>query len=651
MTFNYETLKKTPERQDYSSLCFFAFAKGRPNGQKETSIIRSSAKYAGESKYLLDLGRIPAGLIDKTDCGCGLTSFAIEKEAGNVVIAVPSISLVENKVNQYPNERYGYELFGVVGGVGEEDISTYIAECEAENRSFKIMTTYDSLPKLTGLLSKAHLIIDEWQMLNFWAPLKSNRSERDYDRDVMTKVVDIADYYRDSVSFITATPLDDAEYLAAEWTWDLNRYKMYWEDDESIENSTSKRELPPLYAVKALSPTAWVRDCLVNPIVKDGSVSFGDYECKKLIVYVNSVEAFVNICKGVDKDNCAILCSDKEQNDERIKGYKRLSDPVNLPQFTFVTSTGWQGIDLYDAEAVSVVISYMPDVNSTHCLVDTDAQLKQILGRQRMTANASYGGGIFVYHRLSVDDVEMYKEAKGDNFARVKDTIYLYNKNIERGEEVESSKKILLESSTFRNYANPKGYKFEANEQLRCSDKYIINMLENYADDGSGRDLKFYRPVVKVDETATKKVRNRELEWGVISAKYHGKISGNESVSFSELQLNTQEYKTIVAFYDLFPEYGKPPKTKRDAEDLIEKSKDSAFGVALVQDIELGKKYTATELAEKLNEIAKRIGIDRTYDCYCKKDLTRIFGNMPDYKLDIVKGAHHQSFYIISEVN
>jgi hypothetical protein len=268
-----------------------------------------------------------------------------------------------------------------------------------------------------------------------------------------------------------------------------------------------------------------------------------------------------------------------------------------------------------------------------------------------MTANASYGGGIFVYHRLLLDDVEMYKEAKGDDFARVKDTIYLYNKNIERGEEVESSKKILLESSTFRNYANPKGYRFEANEQLRCSDKYTINMLENYLDDGSGRDLKFYRSVIKVDETATKKVRNRELEWSVISAKYYGKISGNESVSFSELQLNTQEYKTIVALYDLFPEYGKPPKTKRDAEDLIEKSKDSAFGVALVQNIEFGKRYTATELAEKLNEIAKRIGIDRTYNCYCRKDLIRIFGNMPDYKLDTVKGTHHKNFYIITKVD
>lgn len=30
---------------------------------------------------------IPAGYINKTVCGCGLTSLAIEKEANNVIIA------------------------------------------------------------------------------------------------------------------------------------------------------------------------------------------------------------------------------------------------------------------------------------------------------------------------------------------------------------------------------------------------------------------------------------------------------------------------------------------------------------------------------------------------------------------------------------
>lgn len=48
---------------------------------------------------------IPAGYINKTICGCGLTSVAIES-AENCVIAVPNVALVENKVRQYYNRQY-----------------------------------------------------------------------------------------------------------------------------------------------------------------------------------------------------------------------------------------------------------------------------------------------------------------------------------------------------------------------------------------------------------------------------------------------------------------------------------------------------------------------------------------------------------------
>lgn len=65
------------------------------------------ARYASEVE---DLDSIPAGYINKTVCGCGLTSLAIEKEKGNTIIAVPSVDLVNNKVSQYPNSRFSDKL-------------------------------------------------------------------------------------------------------------------------------------------------------------------------------------------------------------------------------------------------------------------------------------------------------------------------------------------------------------------------------------------------------------------------------------------------------------------------------------------------------------------------------------------------------------
>lgn len=75
-------------------------------------------EYASES----GLDCVEAGYIDKTVPGCGLTSLAIEVESGSTVIAVPSMELVENKVGQYPNGRFGDRVLGVTGETGDAEM-------------------------------------------------------------------------------------------------------------------------------------------------------------------------------------------------------------------------------------------------------------------------------------------------------------------------------------------------------------------------------------------------------------------------------------------------------------------------------------------------------------------------------------------------
>lgn len=58
------------------------------------------------------LQTIPDGYIDKTICGCGLTTVALENNV-NTVIAVPTIYLAINKSEQYPNERYKGNVLAV----------------------------------------------------------------------------------------------------------------------------------------------------------------------------------------------------------------------------------------------------------------------------------------------------------------------------------------------------------------------------------------------------------------------------------------------------------------------------------------------------------------------------------------------------------
>lgn len=71
-----------------------------------------NSSYAGQEVQYLPTN----AYIDKTVCGVGMTSVAIECKR-NTLILVPTKLLVSNKVCQYPNERCSYHLQGVTGDI------------------------------------------------------------------------------------------------------------------------------------------------------------------------------------------------------------------------------------------------------------------------------------------------------------------------------------------------------------------------------------------------------------------------------------------------------------------------------------------------------------------------------------------------------
>ena len=119
----------------------------------QQTVLEFNAEYASQV-----MTQIPYGYIDKTVCACGLSTLALENDK-NTIIAVPSTELIENKVAQYPNERFGGEIFGVLGGVSIDDINNWILN--NDQQPIKIMVTYDSLWKVEHLLNVCDIVIDE----------------------------------------------------------------------------------------------------------------------------------------------------------------------------------------------------------------------------------------------------------------------------------------------------------------------------------------------------------------------------------------------------------------------------------------------------------------------------------------------------------
>ena len=143
-------------------------------------------------------------LFDKGITGCGGTELAL-RNSKNTIIAVPYVSLIENKVSQH-----GDKVFGVYGGVPHHEIEHYILTHETK----KIMVTYDSLPRVISTLEVTghnayedfYLLVDEWHVLfNSYV----------FRNEAIKGLLKVTPKFK-QVTYMTATPIE-RKYLFEEF--------------------------------------------------------------------------------------------------------------------------------------------------------------------------------------------------------------------------------------------------------------------------------------------------------------------------------------------------------------------------------------------------------------------------------------------------
>lgn len=381
--------------------------------------IKMNCEYASQSK---DMQFVPLGYINKTVCGCGLTTLAIES-CENCIITVPTIELVKNKVSQYPNDRYPHNVYGVYGKINTVELDKYVAECRKSGRHYKILTTYDSLYKCEKYIDGAHLIIDESDMIIREAWIKSSflpseikpedynvklfKTNPEQEENILLYLLRIAEQYKDNVSFISSTPLP-VEFLP-EWVSELDQVRIEWLNTINV--------YPILF--KNQQPVAAMEQIVVKPL-RDGSepVTINDDNGNKVatfskaIIFMNSVSHIVSVCKDMQlkMEDVAIICGDSLKNSIKIRGYNRLQDPRKLPKFTFVTSSGFQGIDLFDKEAINVVVSISNKYAlRNYTLINLMYDLRQATSRQRDKSNPNFDKYLFFYNQnnFAITDEEL----------------------------------------------------------------------------------------------------------------------------------------------------------------------------------------------------------------------------------------------------
>ena len=359
-----------------------------------------SKPFIGEDKQFINTykGKLPIGYINKSVCGCGATSMVINNQYDSI-IAVPTLELIRNKVlknntsvAKHPNT---YELMGIYSYTSKQDIIDYINKQEAKNEPFKIMVTFDSLHKAVEFIKPdTQLIIDEVDYaLTSWAMKASGKDLLEID--TVTRLFEITKKFKEQTTYITASdiPMNLYEGLLPE---DTIYYKFVFNNTETTLRFNHFRD-KPYYALEKE---------FIEPIINKGFVTINDKKVTKLIIFVNNLSRIIKTINNYNlntSEKAGVICGDNKENDKRLIDIQRIKNYYNLPTFTFVTSSGYQGIDLYDEETMNVIVS---DASKVFTMMDEGTDLKQALSRQRSRDNSNDDIYIYIHNDSDLFDYD-----------------------------------------------------------------------------------------------------------------------------------------------------------------------------------------------------------------------------------------------------
>lgn len=424
-------------------------------------LIQSDKEFASQDKQLQ---KIPYGNIDKTICGCGLTTVAIESEE-NVIIAMPTVPLVINKVEQYPNERSKYTLFPVYAKVTESDIDDYISECRKNKQPIKIITTYDGVRKVEKYLSVCRLIIDESNQI---LSLTKDRQRKDN----IIKMLEIAEKNKDTLSLISATPIE-LKYMP-KWIGDIEQVKIEW------KNTT--KSVPIL--LERTYPFKSLREEIIKPLEENKTITLAEKTFSSIIVFLNSVEQITKLIKdcNLNKEDCKIICGDSLKNDLKISGIERYRVEDKF-RYLFITKSGFSGMDIESEDAMTVVVS---NTSREWQMVDVLTDLKQAVSRQRLKSNPNYGYYIYIYNQSIFE----YSEEELINKLETKRDRIQKGINIYENAKITGNKEGFMVNADFTAYTiyNKDRDEYVLNESAFNADMYYI--LETKKQYTKGFDIK-----------------------------------------------------------------------------------------------------------------------------------------------------------------
>lgn len=324
---------------------------------KQEIINGGNARYLGELERFKD--GIPFGIVNKTKTDVGGTYVAANCSS-NYIIVCPFKDLVDS-IAADKNNRY--EVFKCYGGVREYQFRKYIKN----NTTYKIVVTYDSLPKLIGWLSGTEgwkVLVDEYHLI---------LEDMDFRYDAINGLMEEIQKFK-YYSFLSATPIDldfEIDFLKQ-----LPHYKVQWNGVTKI--TPIRYKVTQLTKGLARFIQIFLDEGISLPDI-NGNVS----KVEELYIFINSVTSIKQIADTLklNPNDVKICCADRIRNNKLLGEYQIESVSSPNKKINFFTKKCFQGCNLFTNNGLIIVAS---DAYRTQTLVDISTTMEQIAGRIRI---------------------------------------------------------------------------------------------------------------------------------------------------------------------------------------------------------------------------------------------------------------------------
>lgn len=320
---------------------------------------------------------LPHGLLEKGPTGCGGTTLFINGAFRGVLVS-PRNKLIVCKLAQHAN------CILVNGRITADEVRTMIA-VKADVPNLKILTTTDSFHKVKeaiGDMADWRVLVDEYHLLLCDSAFKSLTENK-----LLNELAGCP-----YVTYMSSTPLLDEVTSEIPELNGLPRTKLVWQNTQTINVHRLFHSKPVNALLEVIR--MWESDEVPTYIYDDGR----EVKAEELIIYLNSVTKILNIVREAKlmPEQVNLVIADSSSNQKMVKdlgeemggvkyeigGFPLKNEPNK--QYTFCTSTAFQGCDCYSEKAFTIVVA---DIHSANTCLDIIYSLPQIAGRCRSEKN------------------------------------------------------------------------------------------------------------------------------------------------------------------------------------------------------------------------------------------------------------------------